>query len=747
MPLIAMSLQTQTISIHSDDAGLAGWLAGVAGETTELRVVTPGTPAALALVDDGLVDAEAAVRRLSAAGATCLALTDGGDVDRLLSVMNAGAHGSVTRDGDAAVMRGRLVAASQGTSQLPTAALGLLIARLAGDDAPPPMARSVLQEVIRDRRFEIVLQPIADLRSGEIMALETLARFTAEPTQPPNVWLAQAEFAGLRIALEHELLRAAIKLMADVPRRLAVFVNLSPSAAVDPGLAGVLEGVPLDRLVLEITDHRQLDDYEPLSEALGPLRAAGLRLAVDDSGQGLRSLQQVAQLGPSFMKLNRTLTRDVDHDPTKLALAYALAAFATQVGASVVAEGLETDGELQALRGLGATMGQGYLLGRPRPLGDLELDAPLALPGGEAGTTVPAGPQLELRGAARDDFREAVRGALRFLANQVPGATFVIAHLDYVRRRHTLIGAHGPLAARLEPGSSTAIEHTMCFHMAAGHGARICPDVHDDVLYGPLPLARALDAGSYMGVPLELPGGARFGSLFAVAPAPDAFAAHDVAAIDAVGKVLSAILVTQTAGMDRGALLRFLRQLARTDGLTGALNAPGLHEVVKGELRRRAALRMGSYVSVELDDFPSLREQYGRAVGDLVLKDVAAALDVSTQDGDVVGRVGEDRFGVLLVCNSHEAGVQRLLHSLEPRLAEAAGRRELELRVRTGSVSLADVVDAARVWEQATAETQLLGQPAAMAAEDTDAASVQVDPQLREVALGGSPHTPAAAPA
>jgi diguanylate cyclase (GGDEF)-like protein len=264
------------------------------------------------------------------------------------------------------------------------------------------------------------------------------------------------------------------------------------------------------------------------------------------------------------------------------------------------------------------------------------------------------------------------------------------------------------MAAALEPGLSTPLEDTMCFHMAAGRGARVCPDLDEDVVYGALPFARQFDAGAYMGVPLELPEGTRFGSLFAMSRGPLGDSAPDLALLDAVAAILGTILLQQTAGMDRGEFLRFLRNLARTDGLTGALNAPGFTEELTREVVRPAARRRGSYVSVQIDDLESLRAKYGRAVADLVLKDVASALAVSTQSPDLVGRVGENRFGVLLVRQPHPDGVPHLLRSLSPRLADSAARREIAMSVRTGSVALAEVDGPGKAWDQAVVRAERL---------------------------------------
>jgi EAL domain-containing protein (putative c-di-GMP-specific phosphodiesterase class I)/GGDEF domain-containing protein len=711
---VPSSSSVATVAIHSQDPRVVGRFAVTLAGAPELQMVRVEVeePPRLALIDDRLENATALVDTETERGVTCLIVTDGADVDRIVALLGAGADGCLRRDVDATDLRAGLAAATRGTFQLPRAIGHEVVARAAtgrhGDGPASAAAPAPLVELIRDviarRRFELVFQPIVDLRTGEITAVESLARFSPEPIQPPNVWLGMADEAGLRVELEHELLRAAVETLDRLPDPMSLEVNLSPGAAMDAGLSEALEGVALERVVVEITDHRQLDDYEPLSEALATLRRGGLRVAVDDSGQGISSLQQIAKLAPSFMKLNRTLTRNIDRDPTKHALAYAVSTFVASHDAAIVAEGLETEAELHTLRALGAPFAQGYLLERPKPLDELDLTQPIELPAydGDA-PQAPTAPGLELRGAANEDFREAIRQTLRFLGEQHPTATFVVAHLDYMLRRHTVLAAAGPIAYELPPGESTRLEDTMCFHMTSRDGSRLCPDISADTVYESLAFAKRLEAASYMGAPLELPDGTRFGALFAVSRSTRAFGPQDLALIDAASAVLGAVLVRQTEDMDRGTLLRFVRRLARMDGLTGALNAPGFDEMLADELRRPAARRRGAYVGIEIEGLGSLAQQYGRHVGDLVVKDVASAVAASAEELDVLGRVGESRFGVLLICNPPDVALPDFFQSLASRISEAASRRGVTIAVRAGSARLAELEEPEQAWDRAAA--------------------------------------------
>jgi EAL domain-containing protein (putative c-di-GMP-specific phosphodiesterase class I) len=134
------------------------------------------------------------------------------------------------------------------------------------------------------------------------------------------------------------------------------------------GFMGLLLTGAADRIVIEITEHAQVDDYAALNEALALLREHKVRLAIDDAGAGFASLQHIIRLAPDFIKLDITLTRGIGGDPVRRALATALISFADEIGAAIIAEGIETEDEFDTLRGLGVAFGQGFYLGEPGPL-------------------------------------------------------------------------------------------------------------------------------------------------------------------------------------------------------------------------------------------------------------------------------------------------------------------------------------------------------------------------------------------
>ena len=222
-------------------------------------------------------------------------------------------------------------------------------------------------------RRSTVLQPITDLATGAAVGFEALSRF-AEPTgapRRPDEVFARADGLGLRTRLEQAAARSALALLPSLPPETYLSVNLSPQALLDPAsfdlLTAALSSGAAGRLVLELTEHEHVPDYPAVLRVLAGLRERGLRLAVDDTGSGFASLQHVTRLQPDIVKLDIAFVRDVDRDPSRRAVTRSMIAFAREVGAVLVAEGIETTAEREELLRLGATHGQGYLLGRPQP--------------------------------------------------------------------------------------------------------------------------------------------------------------------------------------------------------------------------------------------------------------------------------------------------------------------------------------------------------------------------------------------
>jgi EAL domain-containing protein (putative c-di-GMP-specific phosphodiesterase class I) len=230
------------------------------------------------------------------------------------------------------------------------------------DDEGLP-AEEEVRGILDTAAVRVALQPVISLPSGAVVGSEALSRFGGRI--PTDRWFKAASKYGYGDELERLCLGSALALLPTLPAHQFLAVNISPAALADEGVLALLEAADLSRVVVEITEHEAVENYALTRLVLGRLRAAGARIAVDDTGAGFASLRHVLMLQPDVIKLDLSLTRDVDVDRRQQALVRAVTAFSAQVGATVLAEGVETQTQLDTLREIGVQLGQGWHLGVP----------------------------------------------------------------------------------------------------------------------------------------------------------------------------------------------------------------------------------------------------------------------------------------------------------------------------------------------------------------------------------------------
>ncbi len=249
--------------------------------------------------------------------------------------------------------------------------LAAAVGELLGDDE---LARD-RQRTVRDRvgrmlepgRLVSAFQPIVDLASNRVVGAEALSRFPSMPSEPDR-WFADAQSVGLGAALELAAVRQAFTHFADLPPSVYLSVNASPRLLCSDDLHDLIAQLPGDRLVVELTEHAAVTDYDDLLRAIERLRARGVRFAVDDVGAGFASFSHVLRVRPDILKIDVSITRGIDQDPARRGLARAIVDLAREIDATVVAEGIERQAELDRVVAIGVDAVQGYFVGRPRPL-------------------------------------------------------------------------------------------------------------------------------------------------------------------------------------------------------------------------------------------------------------------------------------------------------------------------------------------------------------------------------------------
>ncbi|MDB4213673.1 EAL domain-containing protein [Octadecabacter sp.] len=231
--------------------------------------------------------------------------------------------------------------------------------------------RASIEAILNTCGFEIALQPIICLQDQGTAGYEALCWFSPEPYRPPNIWFDDAADVGLQVVLELYVIEVALSYLKDLPPECYLAVNTSPDTLTTGRISPLIAAVGSDRVVVEITEHAAIEDIDALLMEIDRLRDLGARIAVDDAGAGYSGLQQIIRLRPDVIKLDMSLTKDVDKDLARRSLASAMVQFAHDTKARVVAEGIETEAEMRTLRSLGVEWGQGYHLARPCLASDL----------------------------------------------------------------------------------------------------------------------------------------------------------------------------------------------------------------------------------------------------------------------------------------------------------------------------------------------------------------------------------------
>lgn len=235
--------------------------------------------------------------------------------------------------------------------------------------AATQLAINVRTVVAAGEQLVVHLQPIVALDKPlrTPTGYEALARFETVPYEPPTVWFERASHAGLQEELELSCVRAALAYLPALPASSYLAVNVSPGTLVSTAFARIVDNVPAERLVVEVTEHEIVREYDMLADAIGGLRQRGVRLAVDDAGAGFASFRHVLELSPEVIKLDTHLIRGIHADHNREALVRSLVSFAADVGATLVAEGIEAQDDLLTLRRARVPLGQGYLFAHPGP--------------------------------------------------------------------------------------------------------------------------------------------------------------------------------------------------------------------------------------------------------------------------------------------------------------------------------------------------------------------------------------------
>jgi PAS domain S-box-containing protein len=413
-------------------------------------------------------------------------------------------------------------------------------------EAAEARIREVLEHgVTGNALLAMVMQPVVDLRSGRVIGAEALARFKSEPYRTPDVWFDEARRCGLGTRLELLAIEIALSMLDGIPAHAFVGLNASPETMVSPELRAVLGRVSGERVVLELTEHARVDDYDAVHAAVSYFRARGVRLAVDDAGAGFASFQHILRLQPDIIKLDRSLTNGVDSNPVRHALASSMVTFAASLGAKICAEGIETATEIVALQQLGVACGQGYYLGKPAPLP--LVSPPAGLWYGSAQEAEPAEPSSTVAPVLRSPARLAALQATELLDTGTEEA------FDrFTRLAARLLGAPIALLSFLDDRRQffksavgagdireTPLSHAICANTVIAKAPLIIEDARIHPLVRDNPAIPAFGVAAYAGVPIVTLDDQAIGTLCVIDRQPHAWTDSDVQTLRELGRMVA----------------------------------------------------------------------------------------------------------------------------------------------------------------------------------------------------------------
>jgi diguanylate cyclase (GGDEF)-like protein/PAS domain S-box-containing protein len=239
-----------------------------------------------------------------------------------------------------------------------------------------------LPTALEQEQFHVVYQPVVGVGERRILGLEALLRWEHPllGTVPPDEFISLAEDDGLIVTLQRWVLRkattdAAALLAAGWELQIGVNVSVRhlQAGCLAPDVASALadSGLPPHKLILEITESVLLDAEDRLESDLATLRGMGCVLSIDDFGRGYSSLAYLARLPVDILKMDRGFFADIERDERAAALVASIVELGRTLGMDVVAEGVESVGQLRALRGMQCRYVQGWLFGRPVPVTEL----------------------------------------------------------------------------------------------------------------------------------------------------------------------------------------------------------------------------------------------------------------------------------------------------------------------------------------------------------------------------------------
>ena len=526
------------------------------------------------------------------------------------------------------------------------------------------------RRIIEMPKLSSVYMPIVDLRSGRLLGWEALARGPVESRfHSPSVLFDFAEEVGSLFSLERACREQAIRGIGRLGPGELLFMNIHPHTVGDPKFtAGETmrllkkHGLQPENIIFEITERHPISDFTLFFRTLDHYRSQGYRVAIDDVGAGYSGLWTLGQLRPDFIKVDMSLIRGVDANPINRALLETMVSFADKIGASVIAEGIETETELSSLMDMGVHYGQGYYLARP--------ERPKPYPSRK----------LPVRANNRS-LQDLVGSRCSIPVGELAEPALTIPAKTRISEVQTMLETSPPTPI----AGVVVVDDERPLGLVMSHDLnRQLGTLYGVALYYERPITKLMDPAPLIfeeSVPVEV--------VAEKAMAREKYKVYDHILVTRAGLLVGIVSVQKMLD----ALARVHVEMAKgANPLTGL---PG-NVAIEREIENMAALgRPMSLIYADLDNFKVYNDKYGFEAGDrmilLISKVLSWAVRRHGQEGDYVGHVGGDDFVVITSPDQVERvalGVVRVFGRLVPAMYsdEDAARGSIDGKSRTGEL-------------------------------------------------------------
>jgi diguanylate cyclase (GGDEF)-like protein len=511
--------------------------------------------------------------------------------------------------------------------------------------------------LLREENVAMDYMPIVSLRDGEPLGWEALARGPENsPFFSPATLFSYAEETDMVFRLEHICRKRALEQLRYIKPHQKMFINIDPRAIDDPfllrgdGFKMLADyGLGPHNIVLEITERHAITNYSTFRKIMEEYRKKGYLIAVDDAGAGYSSLESIAEIYPDFIKMDMSLIRNIDVDTIKQALLETFVQFAEKVRCKIIAEGIETEGELQTLIELGVSYGQGYYLGKPA-----------------RGMTHISGQAMNFIRLIQEKRKE-LEPEPRYFAPDVASIlsrTVCVEKHTKMREVHQIFERNQRINSVVILEQQKPIGLVMRFQLYQILGGQ-----YGVALYYERPVSQIMNHN-----PLIARTDDKIDEVAKWAMARDAYHLYDVVIIANEAGEYAGIVTVQSL-LDKMASIK-LELAAFANPLTGLPGNLQIERELQSRLRQEHSFMV---VYCDLDRFKWLNDRYGFEVGDQIIVRTAELLKESVRKhgsaADFIGHIGGDDFIIITTVEHVHDITAHIAASLPSHYSEIYQRR------------------------------------------------------------------------